>query len=66
MENKEKRIKKTNNEMMKEIEEDIAKLGFGQVVIYVQNGYPYRKEVRISKTFKKKKKYDEDKKMSDL
>ncbi len=42
--------------LLKEIKDDLLQLQFGQIVIYVQNSWPYRKEVRKSKTIKRKDK----------
>ena len=39
--------------ILKDIKRDLMSLGFGQVTIFVQNGKPSRKEIRISKTFGK-------------
>lgn len=40
------------NILIKDIKRDLMNLRFGQVTVFVQNGKPSRKEVRISKTFK--------------
>lgn len=45
--------KKTKEEMidetLEEAKKDILRLDFGRVIIYVQKGYPFRKEVVDSK-----------------
>lgn len=40
LETKEKIIDK----ILKKVKKDILSLNFGRVIIYIQNGYPYRKE----------------------
>ncbi len=39
--------------LLKDIKRDLMSLRFGQVTVFVQNGKPSRKEIRISRTFRK-------------
>ena len=55
--NKKRAREEIIQDVVKEIAKELDEITFGQIVIYIQNSWPYRTEIRTSKVIKRRK-YD--------